>query len=146
MKPLPAGWPRLSPTLFYADAAAAIDWLCRAFDFQVRVKIEGQDGVVHHSELVYREAVVMVATESIEQHHASPRSLDGKNTQTLFLYVDEADAHFAQSHGAGAKVLSEPKLTDYGEEYWADYGYQVEDIGGHRWYFAQRIRNPPLTP
>ena len=36
MKQTPKGWPRLSSSLFYDDAAAAIDWLCRAFDFQVK--------------------------------------------------------------------------------------------------------------
>ena len=42
MKQTPKGWPRLSSSLFYEDAAAAIDWLCRAFDFQVRLKIDGE--------------------------------------------------------------------------------------------------------
>ncbi len=36
MKPTPKDWPRLSSAVFYRDAAAAIDWLCAAFDFQVR--------------------------------------------------------------------------------------------------------------
>ena len=31
MKPPPAGWPRISSSLFYDDAAAAIDWLERTF-------------------------------------------------------------------------------------------------------------------
>jgi uncharacterized glyoxalase superfamily protein PhnB len=37
MRPTPAGWPRLSSSIFYQDAAAAIDWLCRAFGFEVRL-------------------------------------------------------------------------------------------------------------
>ena len=36
MKPTPKDWPRLSSAVFYRDAAAAIDWLCAAFDLQVR--------------------------------------------------------------------------------------------------------------
>jgi uncharacterized glyoxalase superfamily protein PhnB len=42
MKPAPADWPRLSSAVVYQDAAAAIDWLCKAFGFEVRVKIEGE--------------------------------------------------------------------------------------------------------
>ena len=34
MKNTPAGWPRISVSLFYDDALAAIDWLCRAFGFE----------------------------------------------------------------------------------------------------------------
>ena len=42
MKPTPKGWPRISSAVFYDDAAAAIDWLCRVFDFEVRLKVEGE--------------------------------------------------------------------------------------------------------
>lgn len=35
MKPTPSDWPRCSSSLFYLDAAAAIDWLCDAFGFVV---------------------------------------------------------------------------------------------------------------
>ena len=41
MKPTPKGWPRLSSALCYDNAAAAIDWLCNAFGFEVRLKVEG---------------------------------------------------------------------------------------------------------
>ena len=45
MKPPPPGWPRISSSLFYEDAPAAIDWLCRVFGFEVRLKVEGDAGV-----------------------------------------------------------------------------------------------------
>ena len=140
MNPTPKGWPRLSSALFYDDAAAAIAWLCRAFDFEIRIKIEGENGAIMHSELEYGEALIMVAGPSTEKRHASPRSLSGANTQSLFLYVDDIDAHCARARDAGAKILSEPAVSDYGEEYWADRGYEAEDPEGHRWWFAQRIR------
>ena len=34
-KPPPKGYPRISSSLSYEDAAKAIDWLCRAFGFEV---------------------------------------------------------------------------------------------------------------
>jgi uncharacterized glyoxalase superfamily protein PhnB len=140
MNPTPKGWPRLSSALFYDDAAAAIAWLCQAFDFQIRIKIEGENGAIMHSELVYGEAVIMVSAASVEKRYASPRSVHGLNTQGLFLYVDDIDAHCARARAAGAKILGEPKVSDYGEEHWADRGYEAEDPEGHRWWFAQRIR------
>ena len=44
MKATPKGWPRLSTAIYYDDAAGAIDWLCRAFTFEVRLKVEGDGG------------------------------------------------------------------------------------------------------
>ena len=39
MKPTPPGWPRISTALYYDDAAEAIDWLCKAFGFELRLKV-----------------------------------------------------------------------------------------------------------
>ena len=63
MKPPPRDWPRLSSSVFYQDAHAAIDWLCRAFGFAVRLKVEGEGGRIEHSELTYGEGLVMVGQE-----------------------------------------------------------------------------------
>jgi len=60
MKATPKGWPRLSSSVFYDDAATAIGWLCRAFGFDVRLKVEGDNGRIEHSELVYGEGLIMV--------------------------------------------------------------------------------------
>ena len=140
MKQTPKGWPRISSALFYEDAAAAIDWLVRTFDFQVRLKVEGEDGKVTHSELEFGEGLVMVGSVSKEKHHASPRAFEGANTQNLCVQVEDVDAHFARARAAGARILMEPTVSDYGEDYWADRCYLAEDLEGHRWWFAQRIR------
>ena len=52
MKPTPRGWPRISSAVYYRDAGKAIDWLCNAFGFEVRLKIE-EGGRIHHSELLF---------------------------------------------------------------------------------------------
>jgi uncharacterized glyoxalase superfamily protein PhnB len=54
--------------------------------------------------------------------------------------VDDVDAHCERARAAGATILSEPTVSDYGEEHWADRGYEAEDPEGHRWWFAQRVR------
>jgi uncharacterized glyoxalase superfamily protein PhnB len=60
MKNPPSGWPRISSAVFYDDPAAAIEWLCRAFDFEVRLKVEGEGGTIEHSELVFGDGLIMV--------------------------------------------------------------------------------------
>ncbi len=140
MQPPPKNWPRLSSALFYDDAGAAIDWLCRAFGFSVRIKVEGEGGRIVHSELELGEGVIMVATSGKSSILVSPGSIGGKNTQCLMAYIDDVDAHCATARAAGAKILKEPANQDYGPDHWADRGYEAEDIGGHRWWFAQRLR------
>jgi uncharacterized glyoxalase superfamily protein PhnB len=146
MKPTPPGWPRMSASLCYPDAPAAIDWLCRAFDFEVRIKVEGDGGRIDHSELVYGEAIVMVGDLPSKAGKfpfmRAPSQVGGANTMNLFIYVDDVEGHCARARAAGAKIVVEPKVSDYGDEYWADRGYECEDPAGHHWWFAQRMRNP----
>jgi uncharacterized glyoxalase superfamily protein PhnB len=52
----------IHPCLTYADANAAIDWLCRAFGFTKRLVARGPDGTVQHSELSLGTGVVMVSS------------------------------------------------------------------------------------
>ena len=149
MKPAPADWPRFSSALCYQDAAHAIDWLCDAFGFQVRLRIEGQDGRIEHSELTYGEGLIMVGQEDTQaERHLktiarSPKSLGGKSTQSVMFFVDDVDAHCAHARQRGARIIEEPTLHDYGNEYWADRSYGALDPEGHVWWIVQRVRNPP---
>ena len=138
MKALPDGWPRISSALVYDDPRAAIDWLCRVFDFELRLLVETGDGGIAHSQLVYGDAVIMVAGPRAELQLLSPRAAGG-NTQSLMVHVDDIDAHCAKARAGGATISIEPKVSDYGPEYWTDRSYGAIDCGGHNWWFAQRI-------
>jgi uncharacterized glyoxalase superfamily protein PhnB len=146
MRNTPAGWPRISVSIFYDDALAAIDWLCRAFDFEVRLKVLGSDGRVAHSELVYGGGVIMVgqAGQSADpaRVNRSPQSLGGANTHGIMIYVDDVDAHCLRARAAGASIDQEPSLHDYGAQYWADRSYGTRDLEQHYWWFTQRVRDP----
>ena len=147
MKPPPQGWPRISSALFYDDAATAIDWLCRAFDFQVRLKVEGENGRIEHSELeLGDDGLIMVgSTGGAEQPkpapRKSPRSLEGANTQALCVCVDDVESHHQRAAAAGAQILQQPHTVDYGEDYWTDRSYSAVDLEGHQWWFFQRVRD-----
>jgi len=91
MKPTPSGWPRIASAVYYDDAPAAIDWLGRAFGFEVRVRIEGEGGSIEHSELTYGEGLIMVGQAGLSHKPSfrkSPRSIGGANTQNLMVFVD----------------------------------------------------------
>lgn len=147
MKPTPKGWPRLSASVFYDDPRAAIDWLCKAFGFEKRMVVEGDDGSIVHSEITFGEGLVMVGTaggngkkEEWAALSSSPKSIGGKMTATLCFFVDDCDAHHAVAVANGAKVVREPTTTDYGDDYWTDRSYGAMDPEGHLWWFMQRIK------
>jgi uncharacterized glyoxalase superfamily protein PhnB len=145
MKPLPTGWPRLSSALYCRDPAAHIDWLCRAFGFSLRLRVDDEAGQVRHSELCFGEALVMLGPEQLSPQARFGTALvapptAGGNTQTLMLYVDDVDAHCARARAAGAQIVSEPELHDYGAEHWADRSYGAIDPEGHLWWISQRMR------
>jgi uncharacterized glyoxalase superfamily protein PhnB len=153
MKSTPPGWPRISSSIFYADAVGAIDWLCRAFGFEVRLKVEGEGGRIEHSELVFGEGLIMVGQAGRDDRTerrdmVSPRSIGGANTQVLCVVVDDVDAHCAHARAEGAEIVREPETSDYGPEYWTDRSYGAKDPDGHLWYFMQRLRGPekPAAP
>ncbi|HEY8241921.1 MAG: VOC family protein [Vicinamibacteria bacterium] len=149
MKPPPPDWPRIASSVFYRDAAKAIDWLCDAFGFEVRLKVEDGAGGIVHSELVYGEGLVMVSQEALESDRPwkrfmrSPASLDGRTTQAMMIFVDDADAHCAHARSRGATIVEEPATSDHGAEYWADRSYAALDLEGHLWWITERVRNPP---
>ncbi len=132
----PPGWPRISSALFYQDPAAAIDWLEKAFGFVTRVKIEGPDGQIVHSELeLGDDGLIMVGgLDGSLEGAESPDKIDGRFTQSLFVYVDDVDAHCKHAADAGARIVREPTDVHYG-----DRNYLAADLGGHVWCFAQRI-------
>lgn len=146
MNPTPKGWQRFSPTIIYRDARGMIDWLCKAYGFELRLLVQGDDGSVEHSELSYGEGTVMIAQEFIDARARfdvptrSPRTVGAINTQHVMVFVDDVDAHCAQARDAGARIVDDPSDHDYGADYWTDRSYGSVDPEGHLWWFSQRLR------
>ena len=143
---LPDGMPRVVPMLSYEDVASAVDWLATAFGFRERLRFAEPDGTVTHAEMELSDGVIMLGHPGPEyqspRRHAEvcdaahrwsavPYVIDG-----VHVYVDDVDAHFERAKGSGATILSEPEDTPYG-----DRNYRVEDLEGHRWMFAQHVRD-----
>lgn len=131
----PEGMPTVCPYLYYRDVAAAVAWLCRAFGMRTRLVMPGPAGSVMHAELELGGGLVMMGPASEAQGTRSPSELPAVN-QGLYVYVDDVDAHFAHARAVGAKVLSEPV-----DMFWGDRFYSVMDCEGHRWSFAQHVRD-----
>lgn len=120
--------PRIAPYLMYADAPAAITFLCDAFGFSERMRFPMPDGRVGHCELDYQGNTLMLASV-FEGFGDTPLNV-GNTTCTLYCYVDDVDAHFARALAAGATITAE-LLNEHGMR-----RYRASDPEGHRWVFA----------
>jgi uncharacterized glyoxalase superfamily protein PhnB len=58
------------------------------------------------------------------------------------LFVDNVDEHCARARAAGATVIEEPVVHDYGADHGVDRSYGALDPEGHLWWFTERVRNP----
>lgn len=128
--PPPPGYPRITPYLNYEDSGAMVDWLARAFGLVERHRMRGADGATTHAEMTLEDGLVMLGTPG--PAFRNPRRL-GQVTQSLYVYVEDVDAHCARAREAGAEIIEEPGDTEYG-----DRRYGARDPEGHHWYFATR--------
>ena len=119
MKPAPSGWPRISSALYYDDPRAAIDWLCRAFGFSLRLRIGD-----HRIQLNVGDGSVVVT-----RGQASAGADHG-----IMVRVADVHAHHARARAAGARILSAPQDYPYGERQ-----YSAADPAGHVWVFSQTL-------
>jgi uncharacterized glyoxalase superfamily protein PhnB len=114
--------PNIFPALRYRDANAALDWLQRAFGFAEKAVYRGDDGTVHHAELQLGAGMVMLG----EQPEAAP-----SDAQTIYVVVDDPDAHHERAAAAGAQIVRPLGEMDYGSR-----EYSVRDPEGHVWSFG----------
>jgi uncharacterized glyoxalase superfamily protein PhnB len=130
--------PRIAANIYYDDPAAALDWLAKSFGFETRMSIPGEDGGVMHAEMTVADSMIMMSPAADNDDWKSPRSIGGAGTMNLYVYVDDVDAHCAQAKSTGAEIVS-----DLEEMFWGDRTYVARDIEGHRWTFAQAVKDPP---
>jgi len=124
----------VTPYLFYEDVAGALIWLARTFGLVEReietMKIE--EGKIVHTAMLIGNGSIMMGCPGVD--YKNPKKL-GQATQNLYVYVEDVDRHFKNAKTEGATILSEPEDTFYG-----DRRYGVEDVEGHNWYFAEKVR------
>jgi uncharacterized glyoxalase superfamily protein PhnB len=125
----------VTPYLLYEDAGAAVDWLCKAFGFEEKVRMNDDAGKVNHAEVGVVDSVVMLGHPGPD--YQSPAT-HGHPSQAVYIYVDGIDAHFERAKAAGATVLQEPA-----DQFFGDRTYMVADPEGHQWNFAEHVRDVP---
>jgi PhnB protein len=122
----------ITPYLLYEDVAGALKFLARAFGFRkCGAQKSRPDGKIDHAAMKLGDDLIMMGCPGPK--YKNPRRL-GQATQSLYVNVDDVNAHFERARKSGAAILEEPKDTFYGHR-----RYGAEDPEGHQWYFAQEI-------
>jgi uncharacterized glyoxalase superfamily protein PhnB len=129
------------PTLRYRDAAAAIDWLCRAFGFERHLVVPGEGGTIAHAQLTFGNGMIMLGSardDAFGRLQRTPAEVGGVGTESPYIIVADADAHHARAVAAGAEVVY-PLKDEHGGR-----GYSCRDPEGHLWNFG--TYDPWRTP
>lgn len=82
------------PTLRYRDAAAAIDWLCRAFGFARHLVVPGENSAIAHAQLTLGTGMIMVGSvrdDEFGQLQTTPAQVGGVGTRSPYIVVPDAD-------------------------------------------------------
>jgi uncharacterized glyoxalase superfamily protein PhnB len=124
-------------SVFYQEPKTALDWLARAFGFELTMLIESPEDVrMIHSEMAIGGRGRLMVGGEWEARVKSPLSIGGANTQALHVELDgDIDGHCARARGAGAFIVQEPADQFYGAR-----TYRALDLEGHMWTFSQTVR------
>jgi PhnB protein len=137
VKPIPDGYPQVTPYLSIDGAAAAIEFYGEVLGAKERMRMPGPDGKIGHAELQLGDSVIMLSDEAPEMDIRGPKSVGGTPV-TLSVYVEDVDDVFARAVKAGAKALRPVE-----DQFYGDRSGQFEDPFGHRWSVASHVEDVP---
>ena len=104
-----------------------------AFDFEVRLVVEGEGDLIEHAQLVHGTGMVMIGSTR-DDEYARLIGLDvdsSRSAVALYVIVDDVAAHCERARKAGAEILIEPAEQDYGGS-----SYTARDLEGYIWSFG----------
>ena len=122
----------ITPYLYYENLDDMMAWLEKAFGLKPQGPVmKGPDGAGTHAAMEIGGGVVMMGRPDPSEDYRNPKRLGGA-TQSLYVMVDDVEAHFRRARDEGARILEAPADTEYGHR-----RYGACDPEGHEWYFAQ---------
>jgi uncharacterized glyoxalase superfamily protein PhnB len=121
------------PGLRYRDAAAAIEWLCRAFGFTEHLVVPSEAGKIAHAQLTFGNGMIMLGSARDDDwgRLVAPIEKGKPATVGIHVVVTDVDAHHAQAAASGAEILTPPQDPEYGGRF-----YACRDLEGNVWSFG----------
>jgi PhnB protein len=137
VKPIPDGYPEVTPYLVVDGAAKALEFYTRVFRATERMRMPGPGGKIGHAEIAIGRSVIMLADEHPEVGARAPRSFGGSPV-SLHVYVEDVDATVKAAVAAGAKLVRPVEDQFYGDRLGT-----IEDPFGHRWHIGTHVEDVP---
>ena len=137
VKPIPDGYPQVTPYLHVDNAAEAMDFYMKVFGATERMRMAGPSNTIVHAELELGDSLIMLSDEAPDMGIRSPKAVGGTPV-TISLYVENVDVVFDQAISAGAKSVSPVE-----DQFYGDRSGQFEDPWGHRWSVASHVEDVP---
>jgi PhnB protein len=137
VKPIPEGYPRVSPYLIVDGGEAAIDFYTTVLGATERMHMPSPGGRIGHAELALGDSLIMLADEHPEMGIVGPKSVGGTPVM-ISAYVEDVDSVFDRALAQGAKSVRPVENQFYG-----DRTGQFEDPFGHRWSIATHVEDVP---
>lgn len=120
------------PCIRYRDAPRAVEWLCQVFGFTPHLIVPGENATILHGQLTLGDGMVMLGSLSNQNEYGKlivpPQEIEGAQTQTVYLVVEDADQVYARVKAAEGTILIDIVDQDYGGR-----GFTCRDLEGHVW-------------
>ena len=130
---IPPGFHSLTIHLNVDGAAQYADFLKRAFNGVEMHRSPGPGGKLMHATVRIGDSNIMFA-DDFSKEFGTPPPVKGNFPFVINLYVDDANAVWAQALEAGCTVK-----FPIGDQFWGDRYGQVTDPFGFVWAIAQTI-------
>jgi uncharacterized glyoxalase superfamily protein PhnB len=128
LRPVPEGYPTVTPWIISKDTAGVLDFLRQAFGAEELARVHNPDGSIGHAETRIGDAVVML-------FDGRP---DWPDTPCfLRLYLPDGDAAFERAVAAGGTAVT--RMT---ELFWGDRVGRVRDPFGNLYWIHTRVAEP----
>ena len=133
VKPVPDGFPVLTPRLVCKDPLRMIEFCVAVFGAREQVRRAGPGGSIAHAVVSIGDAMVMIESEWPQMTNRAPKE-DGSSPVILFVYVENVDETVQRAIDNGARILMPLK-----NQFWGDRTAWIMDPCAHVWTVSSRI-------
>lgn len=119
------------PAMSYQDPDAAVPWLTEAFGLTEHNVYRDDAGHVGHAELRYGDDTIMISGPRDQGWLGGGTPDPLTSTISIYLVVDDPQAHFEHAKAAGATIVRDLEHMDYGS-----HEYSARDPEGNLWSFG----------
>jgi PhnB protein len=137
VKPIPDGYPRVTPYLIVDGGVKALDFYKKVFGAKEKMRMPGPGGKIGHAEITIGESMIMLADEHPDMGARAPHAFGG-TAVSLMVYVEDVDSTVKTALAEGAKLTRPVENQFYGDRLGT-----LQDPFGHQWHVATHVEDVP---